>query len=82
MTIHMKRRDVWFGVRKSPARCPVARALNRATGDRWAVYDGCAMKMFERPIRLHPLPELVTRFVRGFDSGATVTPLSFEFHAA
>ena len=79
MRIVMKRRDIWFGYSDNPSKCPVARALNRATGERWAVYDNYATKLFERPVRAYPLPESVTTFVRAIDSGATVKPISFQF---
>jgi hypothetical protein len=81
MTVEVKRRDIWFGRRNEPILCPVARALNRATGDRWAVHGRFAMKLFERPFRRYPLPESVNSFVWDFDfdGGGKSQPFSFEF---
>lgn len=81
MKISVKRWDLFWGRRNKPAKCPIARALNRTAGGTWVVHDGYAMRLFERPLRCYPLPKEAIQFVWKFDSGNKVAPFTFEFEA-
>jgi hypothetical protein len=79
MRVRVRRLDIWLGHRNEPGWCPVARAMNRATGRPWAVYGGCATELFKRPMRTHSLPASVLSFVVAFDAGKKVAPFAFDF---
>lgn len=80
ITIDVTAEDIEQGDSKC-ASCPVARALQRATGDDWtAHHDGLARRMppdGRRESFLAP-PELL-RFIQKFDRGRNVQPTSFTF---
>lgn len=83
MRIEVTADDIAKGKRKSCDACPVARAIHRATGDGWnaVVYkDNCIAVAddddWDRE-EFTPPPE-VAQFVKDFDAGRPVTPITFD----
>lgn len=80
MQVEVTERDIRRGKQESCERCPVARALRRASGKRgWFVLPD----YIEGPIRRYPLRgrlKRVARFIERFDSGerGTVKPFTFS----
>lgn len=73
--VNVTKHDIKIGHRGSIDQCPVALALVRATGRRWEVTDrrcwnSGGIGFFH--------PEVVKKFIKEFDSGAEVSPFSFE----
>lgn len=73
--------DIEDGMPGFGSSCPVALALRRSL-DAYASYDGAESSVGEGALyvchRPHPLPPLVQDFVRRFDAGRSVEPLSFD----
>jgi hypothetical protein len=68
-TVYVTPEDVAAGVRRSNARCPVARAVHRQFGrDKAVLYDR--------------LPEVARHFIGRFDAGLDVGPFTFDVGAA
>lgn len=78
LIVHVTAEDIQAGYANDCYRCPVALALQRATGDRTAnVYEDEEFLMrCEVDCRYYLLPCDVTRFVRDFDQGADLQPFS------
>lgn len=82
MIIKVKWRDIWFGKRHTPLACPIARALNRQTGEKYSV-SSINFKRFPSRSKSggssHPLPLSVRAFVYAFDHKERgVRPIQFE----
>ena len=75
MRITVTQIDIDHGVMKSAMGCPVARAIQRQTGDcgattgRTTVVTGA---------RIYYLPQIATKFVEAFDNGLTLKPIEFD----
>ena len=80
MKVNVTAEDIARGIRVSANSCPVARALQRCTGDRLATVDGSrATVNYHRNFARFRLPPEVSYFVSDFDAGRPVAPFSFEF---
>ena len=74
-------KDLKEGIRGGPSNCPVALAVNRATGKKsWvATYGVSLYDDIEHYYRkVHQLPPDVTRKIQLIDEGITVYPFSFD----
>ena len=70
--------DIAQGTPGSVRSCPIALAIDRATGNNgplWKVDGECAYRDDEPD---HMLPEAAREFVRSFDVGGYVEPFEFE----
>lgn len=77
--IEVTQADIDKGVRGSCGKCPVALALNRATGRESSVdADSLGFEGGECKFDACRAPVEVTAFVRAFDNTAPVKPFSFE----
>lgn len=76
VTVEVTQADLDNGERKLCRSCPVALALQRATGTAWYVeYSGATIcRGGERRV---DFPLTVAEFIRDFDDGAPVQPFSF-----
>lgn len=82
LAIYVRRDDIAAGVPEDASRCPVARALRRATdyheevtvGPRSLILRG----FMRRRDRVTSLPEPAREFIRRFDNHESVEP--FLFH--
>lgn len=84
MLIEVTAEDIDAGKRRDCHGCPVATALDRATGERWAVgvdERGRAVARRERFDGWFALPRAASEFVRRFDAGGMPGPFTFEFDA-
>ena len=69
--------DIAAGVRGNRNFCPVALALERATGERWHVEPTQCTRVIGPPGARVALPVHVATFVTLFDAGYPVTPCEF-----
>ena len=82
--IQVTENDIDSGAQDSPTDCPIARALRRACPNSQFVYVGDDFASLNRiPCELSnckqiDLPEVAREFVRQFDKGGDVEPISFE----
>jgi hypothetical protein len=80
MTLHVDvlQHHIDAGVRRDCRLCPVAMALQRATGEAWRVSEKRAVlrRGSATPIRVR-IPVNVTSFIRRFDAGEPVAPFEF-----
>jgi anti-sigma factor ChrR (cupin superfamily) len=82
ITVRVTAADVRRGMPDDPLRCPVARALWRATGRRWFACRPELVMADEDPdpnadrLRLET-PAEVSRWMGDFDHGRGVGPLAF-----
>lgn len=79
MRITVTRRDIMCGTAGDPERCPVARAIFRATGELVQVSSGYV----NDGTKLFTVPLDVTQFIRDFDRSPWthrlfIQPFSFE----
>jgi hypothetical protein len=70
--------DVELGSPNLCGFCPLARALQRTTGVPWLVHEDKARPLLG-PHECVPLPPEACAFVKAFDAGERVEPLSFQF---
>jgi hypothetical protein len=78
MMIEVIQEDIDFGRQCEIGNCPLALALNRATGHAWGV-GGCTCWRLKGPSAVSiMLPDAAQQFVYAFDHGRAVTPISFE----
>jgi hypothetical protein len=75
MRIEVTEHLINIGVRRSSFACPVALALQRATGRRWEVSNTQAENLSGGRFNL---PREVSTFTHDFDLGRPVAPLTFE----
>lgn len=77
MLVEVTLEDIRLGQKQNCQHCPVARALWRAMP-----IEGKFIFVGVWNVQLrdkeYPLPEVVSRFIRDFDSGKNVEPFSFE----
>jgi hypothetical protein len=76
MRVVVTAKDIVRGRRWLADRCPVALALNRATGRRWEVYFTHLADV--RRQRGQATPLAVADFCEKFDDGIGVRPFTFE----
>lgn len=76
MTIHVMQRHIEEGKRGKSQLCPVALAMNEATGGEWRVYGSLAFE--KNSLRKAILPPNAESFASTFDERLPVTPFSFE----
>lgn len=82
MTVTVSAAHVAAGLPGQCTLCPVARALEVATGFPWWVLEDRARPLVGPPDDYTPLPPEVTDWVRAFDRGAALDPPTFEFDYA
>lgn len=75
MKIEVTQEDIDCGLAGDCRNCPVARAMNRATGDVWEVGNGWMRRDSETRRRL---PCAVLLFIHRFDKHKTGEPFSFD----
>lgn len=75
-TIDVKQLDIDTGLKGDCALCPIARALDRATGESWRVHSSWATRSGDS-FKTH-LPLEAVRFIDLFDEGRPVKPFSFD----
>jgi hypothetical protein len=81
MWIHVTSEDIAQGQRKKAYLCPVALALNRATGMKWVVCMNAA-QVSGRDSTLTKLPREATLFINAFDLDEGVSPFKFFLEIA
>lgn len=80
MKIQVTEEDVRVGLPMSGEECPVARAMQRATGETWTVSTRYAfLKRPDQGTVTVRLPREVRQFTAAFDMDEPVAPLEFEF---
>lgn len=77
MIIKVTEQDIERGSRVFSDHCPVALAINRATGRHAIVYHH-AIKIGELSRIEYPVPDKVREFIQDFDSGKEVQPFEFD----
>lgn len=79
ITVEVTQADIDAGLRGNCAKCPVALALNRATGEEWLVYEEYAIRNCDHLDV--PLPGECQSFVERFDEpeedDVPIAPFSF-----
>lgn len=79
MRIEVTKKHIRIGYRGSPSLCPVARALQDATGESWMV-NGCAFRRDAAGERHEvPLSYGVLRTIDRYDGTGKMDPFEFEF---
>lgn len=76
--VEVTARDIRLGVRGDTCRCPIARALKRATRCKEAVSGlwWCTVETAEHEFRADT-PRVALRFMGAFDDGQPVKPFTF-----
>lgn len=74
--IEVTAEDIERGVLADCTECPVALAVERATGDQAHVYDGSVTLTSDCVYT--SLPDDVNRRIRAYDAGESMVPFSFE----
>lgn len=77
MKIQVTNEDIKLGKRCSCKRCPVARALWRATGKQWSVLPTHAV-IVGKWAAFH-FTTTVTDWIKNHDNGRKVQPFEFDF---
>lgn len=77
MTIIVDEQCIRAGVRREGEKCPVALALQRATGSAWAVGNTSASPVEGEYFELR-LPEAVVARIGAFDSTGGMRPFRFD----
>ena len=77
MRVAVTQDDIDRGEMGHCATCPVARALERATGKPWYVGQSWAWLALPPETQI-ALPPEVTAFILAFDHGEKVAPFSFD----
>lgn len=83
ITVEVTQRNIEEGIRLSCAGCPVALAMNRATGLEWSI-SGWQMMAFRKlekdALQTYALvtPPIARAFISAFDIGRPVEPFSFD----
>ncbi len=77
MTIEVTEDDIINGEPTEPCKCPVALALERATGKQWIVSCNDAGTSEEEGYALTMLPPDVRDFIKTYDNRGTVSPFTF-----
>lgn len=85
MTIHVTQEDIDKGTRGSFLACPIARAVKRQVGVRWAEVSDDHIRVADTALsgnvtRFRTPPEAAD-FINDFDSEEEVEPFSFELPA-
>jgi len=58
---------------------PISRALQRATGRLWYVFDGTTIRQMRSPLQPLPLPRQVASWWDGYKTKGSEVVLPFEF---
>lgn len=74
--IEVTAEDIAMGEPRCPHLCPVARAIERATGYAYEVLSDCVRQAWDTGA--WPLPADACRFVRDYDRRLPVRPLRFQ----
>jgi hypothetical protein len=77
ITVSVTEADIDLGKRLDCWECPIARAMFRATGERYIV-DGMGARVIGDRSRRVSLPDVAIQFIREFDSGNFPKPFEFE----
>jgi hypothetical protein len=77
ITVRVTGTDVRRGLPGDPLRCPVARALRRATGRPWSACRQVLQLHGGGEDRKLPSPEEADTFMFAFDRGKDVQPFAF-----
>jgi hypothetical protein len=87
LTVHVTEQDIAKGVKHQCDRCPVARAVTRATG-KPCLASGFQLDFYESADAFEddtvfasfevPTPAPVKMFMQAFDRGEDVAPFAFE----
>ncbi len=79
--IEVSQEDINHGNRSSCRHCPVARALNRATGRRWSVGTRSFVELInnniDQKLPYFGIPPIASEFIRRFDEESPVQPFAF-----
>lgn len=80
MIIEVSRHAISAGIRSSPMNCPVALALSKYLGKTISVepFEGefCWREAYSAT--KHRLPKEAVDFIRAFDAGKDVAPITFD----
>ena len=76
MRINVTQLDIQRGLPRLARKCPIARAIRRATGYHLKV--SVTTGRIIRGRRKSDLPRLAQDFIRNFDQDRPVTPIAFE----
>lgn len=77
MTVIVDEQCIEAGVRREGAKCPVALALRRATGNAWAVGNTSASPVEGEYFELR-LPDAVAARIGAFDATGGMKPFRFD----
>lgn len=77
MKISVTQEDINEGTPQDCWSCPIARAVQRATGFDWVEVDGMYVEAGGVPQKSCELPAEARRFVNKFDDGRYVEPFDF-----
>lgn len=68
--------DITGGKPRSPESCPAALALERVSGRPCQVFANAAVIAYERYSHRYATPDGLRSFIRAYDDGLTVAPIS------
>ena len=74
LTVNVTKQDIKAGIRCNIGRCPIARAVRRASRRRDVAVSGRDVEIRRQAFRL---PVLARNFVLNFDNGDRVAPITF-----
>ena len=78
MRIEVTASDIRYGIRRECLRCPIARALKRATGEDWSVGDVNGYPLRDKIEGVAYWPNEVCAWIEDFDHERVVQPFAFE----
>jgi len=82
MKIHVTEKHIKKGVISDPWNCPIAIAIQKATGieptvtSEWYILDSVKFPVPKKVSKL-PMPKKVSKFIDDFDQGKPVKPFNF-----
>lgn len=77
LTVHVQQHHIDAGIRGHCRLCPVAVALQHATGEAWNVDEADAWRGMGKERRQFRFPPEVVGFIGRFDDGEQCEPFSF-----
>lgn len=78
MLINVSRWDIWFGRRRDARRCPIARAIRKQLPKgSIVIVDPIIITINDHD---HDTPIVARDFMRAFDEGSKVKPITFEIN--
>lgn len=80
MLIEVTAEDIRDGIRNSCRLCPVARAIQRATGLDlvWVSSSFVEFRHQDQPLKVLDLPSEAAKWIRDYDLGRGMQPFSFD----